>query len=47
MGEGVRVNAGSWRFFAPDEEVAKKILAGKTVDWKNILYGTNGVLARQ
>lgn len=46
VGEGMRMNAGSWKFFAADDEAAKKILQEKTVDWMNILFGTDGVLAR-
>lgn len=47
MGEGMRTSAGSWKFFAADDVAAKKILEEKTVDWMNILYGTDGVLSRK
>lgn len=46
VGEGMRMNAGSWKFFAADDEAAKKILQEKTADWMNILSGPDGVLAR-
>ena len=44
VGEGIRMTAGSWKFFASNAEVAKKVLEQKTIDWKNILYGCDGIL---
>lgn len=45
-GEGMRMTAGSWQFFAANDEAAKQVLAEKGVDWRNILYGINGIIAR-
>lgn len=44
--DGMRMKAGSWKFFAADNEAAKRILQEKPIDWMNILYGTDGILAR-
>lgn len=46
-GDGMRMKAGSWQFFAADDEAATQILQEKIVDWKNILYGTDGIIARK
>lgn len=43
--DGIRVCAGTWQFFAPDDQTARRILEKKPVDWMNVLYGPDGLIA--